>query len=47
MSQLQRQIMVDAGLHQPKVRRKVHIHPLRERRKRRGELVQIDGSYHA
>jgi len=47
MSQLQRQIMVDAGLHQPKVRRKVHIHPLRERRKQRGELVQIDGSYHA
>ena len=42
-----RQIMIDVGLHQPKTRRKDRIHPLRERRKRRGELVQIDGSYHA
>jgi len=42
-----RQIMIDVGLHQPKTRRKDHIHPLRERRKQRGELVQIDGSYHA
>jgi hypothetical protein len=42
-----RQIMIDAGLHQPKTRKKDRIHPLRERRMRRGELVQMDGSYHA
>jgi len=42
-----RQIMIASGLHQPKTRKKTRIHPLRERRKRRGELVQIDGSYHA
>jgi len=42
-----RQIMIDSGLHQPKRRKKDRIHPLRERRKQRGELVQIDGSYHA
>ena len=42
-----RQIMITAGLHQPKTRKKDRIHPLRERRKQRGELVQIDGSYHA
>ncbi len=42
-----RQIMIDAGLHQPKTRKKGRIHPLRERRMRRGELVQMDGSYHA
>ena len=42
-----RQMMIATGLHQPKMRRKDKVHPLRERRKRRGELVQIDGSYHA
>lgn len=42
-----RQIMIAEGLHQPKTRKKIKIHPLRERRHRRGELVQIDGSYHA
>jgi len=42
-----RQIMIAEGLHQPKTRKKDRIHPLRERRKQRGELVQIDGSYHA
>ena len=42
-----RQIMIAEGLHQPKIRKKDRTHPLRERRKRRGELVQIDGSYHA
>jgi len=42
-----RQIMIDVGLHQPKMRKKDRTHPMRERRKRRGELVQIDGSYHA
>ena len=42
-----RQIMIAEGLHQPKTRKKNRTHPLRERRKQRGELVQIDGSYHA
>ena len=42
-----RQIMIEAGLHRPKRRKKERTHPMRERRKRRGELVQIDGSYHA
>lgn len=42
-----RQIMITEGLHQPKLRRKDNVHLLRERRPRRGELVQIDGSYHA
>lgn len=42
-----RQIMIDTGLHRPKTRKKERLHPLRERRARRGELVQIDGSYHA
>jgi len=42
-----RQIMIEAGLHRAKTRKKDRIHPMRERRKRRGELVQIDGSYHA
>jgi len=41
-----RQIMIAEGLHQPKTRKKDRTHPLRERRKKRGELVQIDGSYH-
>jgi hypothetical protein len=39
--------MIAEGLHQPKLRRKDNVHLLRERRPRRGELVQIDGSYHA
>jgi hypothetical protein len=42
-----RQIMIEVGLHRPKTLKKDRTHPLRERRKRRGELVQIDGSYHA
>jgi len=42
-----RKIMITEGLHTPKLRRKDKVHPLRERRHRRGELVQIDGSYHA
>ncbi len=42
-----RQIMIAAGLHKPKTRKDDKAHPLRERRPRRGELVQIDGSYHA
>jgi transposase len=42
-----RQIMIMAGLHKPKTRKKNKARPLRQRRPRRGELVQIDGSYHA
>ena len=42
-----RQIMIEAGLHKPKTRKKDKAKPLRQRRPRRGELVQIDGSYHA
>ncbi len=42
-----RQIMIEEGKHHPKSHKKKHLHPLRERRDRRGELVQIDGSYHA
>ena len=42
-----RQMMIVEGWHHPKTRKKVKIHPLRERRRQRGELVQIDGSYHA
>jgi len=42
-----RQIMITAGLHKPKIRKKDKVRPLRQRRPRRGELVQIDGSYHA
>jgi hypothetical protein len=41
-----RQLRIEAGLHQPKTRHK-KSHPPRERRAQRGELVQIDGSYHA
>jgi hypothetical protein len=41
-----RQMMIEEGLHQPKVRQKEDPHPLRERMKHRGELVQIDGSPH-
>jgi len=42
-----RQIMIEEGLHKPKVKQAKRPHPPRERRWRRGELVQIDGSYHA
>ena len=42
-----RQIMIMAGLHKPKTRKQDKVRPLRQRRPRRGELVQIDGSYHA
>lgn len=41
-----RQIMIEEGIHHPKTRKK-KAHPHRERREHRGELVQIDGSYHA
>ena len=42
-----RQIMIEEGQHLPKVKRQKIPHPPRERRCRRGELIQIDGSYHA
>jgi len=42
-----RQVMIEEGNYQPKIKKKREIHPPRERRHRRGELVQIDGSYHA
>jgi predicted DNA-binding protein (UPF0251 family) len=42
-----RQIMIEEKIHKPKTKKKSIPHPLREARPRRGELVQIDGSYHA
>ena len=42
-----RQIMIEEGLHEPKTKEAEEVHQMRERRKHRGELVQIDGSYHA
>jgi transposase len=41
-----RQWMTEAGLWQAKARKTAHIHQIRERRPRFGELVQIDGSPH-
>ncbi len=42
-----RQILIEEGLHRAKRKKKSKAYPLRERRACRGELVQIDGSYHA
>lgn len=42
-----RQIMIEEGKHHPRVKKAKAPHPPRERRCRRGELVQIDGSYHS
>jgi predicted DNA-binding protein (UPF0251 family) len=42
-----RQIMIQEGLHEPKTKEAEEVHQMRERRKHRGELVQLDGSYHA
>lgn len=42
-----RQILIEAGLHKARYRKSEKAHPERERRERRGELVQIDGSLHA
>ena len=39
-----RQLMIAVGTHSPRRKRSTEIHQLRARR---GELVQIDGSYHA
>lgn len=38
--------MVQAGLWQPKRKRKARVHSPRARRPRLGELIQIDGSHH-
>jgi transposase len=42
-----RQIMIEEGKYCPKKKRERGSHPPRERRYRCGELIQIDGSYHA
>lgn len=42
-----RQMMIQEGLHEAKTKEAEGVHQMRERRKQRGELVQIDGSYHA
>jgi hypothetical protein len=42
-----RQLMIEDGKHHPKIKKKGKVHFDRERRYRRGELVQIDGSYHS
>jgi hypothetical protein len=42
-----RQIMIEEQKHSPKIKKEKTLHASRERRERRGELVQIDGSYHA
>ena len=39
-----RQLMIQDGLWDPKHAKRPVVHPLRERRAQRGELVQIDGS---
>lgn len=41
-----RQIMISAGFWKPRQGAKACTHPLRERRARRGEMIQIDGSPH-
>ncbi|MFD2273105.1 ISNCY family transposase [Undibacterium arcticum] len=41
-----RQYMIAAGYWQPRRGQTIRAHPLRERRARRGELIQIDGSPH-
>ena len=41
-----RQIMIAAGYWKPKQGTAICVHPMRERRARLGELVQIDGSPH-
>jgi transposase len=41
-----RQQMIMAGYWKPRRGRSIRAHPMRERRARRGELIQIDGSPH-
>jgi transposase len=45
-SETLRQWMIQDGLWQAKARKTARLHSARERRARRGELVQIDGSHH-
>lgn len=42
-----RQAMIAAGIWEPDLKRRREIHPPRERRPQRGELIQGDGSPHA
>ena len=42
-----RKILIEEGYHRAKVKKNEKAHPLRKRRASIGELVQIDGSYHA
>ncbi len=42
-----RKIMMEEGLWRQRRKKHKRIHPIRQRRARIGELVQIDGSYHA
>jgi transposase len=42
-----RRLMIQQGLWKPRRARRPVIHPLRERRARLGELIQIDGSPHS
>ena len=42
-----RKLMIAESVHHPKKKKRCRCHPPRERRACRGELVQIDGSYHA
>jgi transposase len=42
-----RTILIEEGIHRPKTRKREKAHPARQRRASYGELVQIDGSYHA
>ena len=41
-----RQLMTERGIWRAKARRGANAHPMRERRSKRGELIQIDGSPH-
>jgi transposase len=42
-----RRLMTDRGIWRAKTRRDANAHPTQERRSKRGELIQIDGSAHA
>lgn len=41
-----RNVMIQNGLWHPKGLRELKVHPLRPRRSRKGELIQLDGSEH-
>lgn len=41
-----RSVMIKNGLWLPKALRKLKVHPLRQRRAKMGELIQLDGSEH-